>query len=723
MKKIHSYILAAAALLVFAPGLSAQTTYDSMFGDLSFPADTSGFSEESNIGFKKNISEPKDNKYWLKLEAFATGSAIQTSESVPSDVILVLDLSSSMRYEYKNGQTRLQALKEAVSKFVGILYDDAANNQDPNYAGNRLAIITYSGDSRTTGSNQHPASQIYNITKQQSPDGDGWCDIETYKDELLDIVDDMDLVDENGDENSGTRPELGLQKAIDEVLPGKRDNAHVSLVLFTDGYPVQDQGWAHSSGASSNNGSNSFVYIIANNAIHNAYTIKQSGVTLFTVGLIPEVLPSDTEDYPNYQRVQYFMDLMSSNYPSANIAYLDPSQGNNSTSTAHAWTIGNDGTITVNGLTTGDKDPQGNYFQLVTDETDLSAIFETIASQSGGSPAETFTEESQAVDIVSSSFTLPTGTSASDIKVFTAPYEWDDTKRKFDFGTAILAPENTFKFDNYEIEDGQKVYKGKVDVDDAIMEEGGITVSGNSITVTGFDYADNWCGPVKNAAGDTTGAQGHKIIIMIPIENDTNAVGGPNVATNGAGSGIMDKYGNMLVHFEPPAVALPVNIQIQTTGLSEGESAKYSIKRRVVGKEADGWEYVTSVFVTRHKGQGDDASVFVKGLPPKCADGNYQYMIVEDDWDWTYTLINVTGTRVDGETDPYGPDEDIFTDNFAVNPITFNNSKDASIAPKVRYSESKATNTFSTGTDEYDDFKTNTKSGRTIITVSSARSN
>ena len=713
MKKIHSYLLAIAALLVFAPGLSAQTTYDDLFGTLNFPADTSGFSEESNIGFKKNISEPKDNKYWLKLEAFATGSATQTSKAVPSDVILVLDLSSSMTGSYNN-TTRLQALKDATTDFVNEIYQNAvdARKKDSSYPGNRIAIVTYSGDN--------------NIEIPSGTTSNHWVDVETDFEDGADnssLLSDISGFSTQG--HSGTRHELALAEAI-TLLSGSdeahssRTDASLSVVLFTDGSPVQSQDWA---GIGTDN--TKFTWIIANNAIHYAYEIKNTyKATLFTVGLITEY-PSTNDSSPRYyyscyKRVLYLMDLLSSNYPSANMAYLAPT-GNNPNNAA-AWVDNGDGTFDVDGLTTGTKDTQGKYFQLVTPDTDLSAIFKSISSQTGGSPAETFTEDSQAVDIVSSSFTLPDGTSARDIKVFTAPYLWDATNKKFEFGTAILAPGSEDEFDDYTIgTDGSKTYNGKVDVDDAIMEEGGITVDGNSITVTGFDYADNWCGPVKNAAGDTTGAQGHKIIIMIPIENDPNAVGGPNVATNGPGSGIKDKDGNMLVHFEPPTVARPVNIQNQTTGLSEGESAKYSIKRRVVG--TDNWEYVTSVFVTRHKGQGDDASVFVKGLPPKCTAGNYQYMIVEDDWDWTYTLINVTGERTDGSSEPYGPDEDILTDNFAVNPITFNNSKDTGIAPKVRYSESKATNTFSTGTDEYDDFKTNTKSGRTIITVSSARSN
>jgi hypothetical protein len=686
MKKIHSYLLAVAALFVFVPGLNAQTIEEEI-GPLEFPGDTSGFAEEANIGFKKNISKPVDGTYWLKLEAYATGSGTQTSKAVPSDVILVLDLSSSMDDPYEGYTDRLDALQVATKKFVDSIYQNAVDAlaQDPQYPGNRIAIITYSG-----------STQVY-------LESGGWVTVDATGRDFLkdDVIDEFDLTG-----HSGTRPEYGLKMAIDELLSGTtdddsaRDGASVSVVMFTDGYPVQSQ-----TDPGEGSGNTRFNYGYANDAIYYAHQIKADyKAKLFTVGLITPVAQANNWEYRNYRRVQYLMDLLSSNYPDSSIDQL----GNTNT-----WVVADNslGAITVEGLTPGTKDNTGNYFQLVTEDTDLSDIFDTIASQSGGSPAETFTEESQAVDIVSSSFLLD-GANASDIKVFTAPYLFNSETGELFFGTETLAPNSTDTYDDYEVVDGNKVLvKADKDVDDAIMEAGGITVNGNEITVTGFDYADNWCGPVKEGT-TTVDAQGHKIIIMIPIVTNPDAVGGPNVATNGPGSGIKDKNGDMLVKFDPPAVSLPINVQIQTTGLSEGESAKYSIKRRVGTGE---WEYVTTVFVTRHKGQGDP-SVYLKGLPSRGDEGNYQYIIIDDDWDWTYTLDNVSGTRTDGETEPYGPDEDIYTDNFAVNPIIFNVSKNNGISPKVRYSESKASNNFETQEAGYDDYKNN---GRTVITVTS----
>ena len=755
MKKIHSYLLAIAALLVFAPGLSGQTTYNDLFEGLNFPADTSGFSEQSSIGFKKNISEPAGDKYWLKLEAYATGSAIATSKSVPADIILILDTSSSMdqsNYTYKGtSMKRWRALRAAVLEFVHTVYDLQKKNEglDPQFKGNRIAIITYNRVARDiTGG-------WLNLGSVVTKEGD------TYSGSLIDIINTNSTsgvwanyngqggTDTSQPSTSGTRPDRGLRLAINNLLSGttestnKREDANLTVLLFTDGYPTDQQG-SHLGEPTQDQ--NKFDLAFANNTLHYGSIMKAKGAKLYTVGLISDPTGTDAWRQRNYTRVLQMMDWLSSNYPDAewqttpdpevdpyNLDYdiditfnsSDPNDVHTSDIPApfsNAWEVSGS-SVTLNnfdyGEVSSDTDSEGNpidYSTIVNDNTDFSTIFQTIASQSGGSAASTFTEESQAIDVMSSSFMLPDGTVAGDIKVFTAPYEWNSSAKKLEFGTAILAPGNTAEFEDFTIdEDGQKHSNGMVDVDDAIMEAGGITVDGGSVTVTGFDYADNWCGPVTSAAGDTTGAHGHKIIIMIPIVNDPDAVGGPNVATNGPGSGIKDKNGDMLVEFAPPAVALPVNIQIQTTGLSVGESAKYSIKRKV----GDGdWEYVTSVFVTRHQGQGeDDASVYVKGLPPVCNEGEYTYKIESDDWDWSYTLVSVSGVRTDGETEPYGPDDEILTDNFAVNPIIFNNSKTEGLAPKVRYSESKATNTFNTGSDEYDDYKDN---GRTVITVTSS---
>ena len=818
MKKIYVVLFSLATLLASAPGLKAQSQaeIEAFFKSLTFPHNVQIDTTTSDqVGFLKDISTPdEDGNYWLKLEAFAKGEGIKSNEAKPSDIILVLDLSSSMsrfnyisnsteykalpsqaftynnydddlfrtstgntreaNYFYKHTDdkfyevereqsgntyylhytvgtgdsattyylsgtgttttrtgvnnagstiwtgvlyhsTRLDALIDATTAFVGSIYenDQQARADAEDFAGNRIAIITYNGSG---AGDTKVAVNWTQVNEDITKNADG-----TYSGNMITSINGFKT-------DSGTRPDVGLSLAISDLVPNRRESASLTVLLFTDGYPVEDQNTA---GAGSD--ASKFTWVHANNSIYYAHVLKDTyNANLFTVGMIEEEFEPDGAwattanadnnnnfwPYRNYLRVLYLMDLLSSNYPDATIAQ-------NSTSTWNITT--SDGAISVSGLSTGDKDPEGNYFQLVDDKTDLSDIFDVIAGVSGSSPATGMTEESSAVDVVSSSFVLPDGTDADDIYVFTAPYKYNSGDGSFYFGDVTFAPYSDSTFVDYELRDDGKYHlvDRNADVDDGINVV--VSTTDKKITVTGFDYADNWVGPVYKDETKTTveRAHGYKVIILIPVRSNPDAIGGPNVETNGDGSGLYDKDGKPLVPFVSPKVSLPVNLHINTTGLAIGESAKYTIKRKV----GDGaWQYVTSVFVTRHKGQGsDDPIVYIKGLPPVGNDGEYIYAIEEDKWDWSYSLDSVTGIGKTGDVTISGDDlktTDITTDLFIVNPITFNNSKTEGLAPKVRYSESKATNTFGTGSKAgvgYDDYKTNTKEGRAdkIIVVSS----
>ena len=107
MKKIYSIILSATALLAFSPMASAQGQY-SIDGQIKDPRDhttTLQWPKDNGVhvdngasfGYSKNISSPQsDGTYWIKLESFATGDATFVQTSVPADIVLVLDISSSM---------------------------------------------------------------------------------------------------------------------------------------------------------------------------------------------------------------------------------------------------------------------------------------------------------------------------------------------------------------------------------------------------------------------------------------------------------------------------------------------------------------------------------------------------------------------------------------------------------------------------------------------------
>ena len=81
MKKIFNYILAVAALLAFAPIAKAQDDY----------------TFQNGVGVRKTISAPNlRGEYFITLESFVEGKVDITEEMIPADIVLVLDVSSSM---------------------------------------------------------------------------------------------------------------------------------------------------------------------------------------------------------------------------------------------------------------------------------------------------------------------------------------------------------------------------------------------------------------------------------------------------------------------------------------------------------------------------------------------------------------------------------------------------------------------------------------------------
>ena len=816
MKKIYRILLSAAALFAVAPAVSAQNpgTYsingqinETVGGTVKYlewpHAAENGLQTPTGTDFaySKDISAPQSNgTYWIKLESFATGAASRILSSTPSDIILVLDSSTSMNtedygtpeytaresqaytynsygentyyylyqgtyypvernmsngwngtrrlrfqvgntwyylsgtsvsttsggatnntntiwtgvlYELSGVVTRIRALRDATEQFIQNIYDNDAEVTavDASFPGNRIAIVSYDNSAHLLTS--------------------GWVDVgeSGAVTTLTDAVENMDL-------NNWTRPDLGMSSAISTFLAGsdadhtKREGANLTVVMFTDGVPC------HNSGSG-----NTFQAEDANKAIYQGYLLKHNhNATLYTVGLLDL-----TKDDDNIKCGKYFLDLLSSNYPDSYIA-----QNNASSS---SWTVNGDN-ITVQNLTTGTKDPEGEYFMLVDENMDLTDIFDKISKQSGGSASE-LSASSRNVDVVSNSFIIPGATAqniGTKVKVFVAKFQGysinsTTNQKEYSFSEEILIKHTP----DEPVDDITGYYYYPLDEDGNIPDDAELTkvdaeisVSYNAttqaVTVTGFDYGSNFCGPIYKTNWDPkqhseqdnispTGGldhwQGFKIIIMIPIEMNPDAVGGPDVPTNAAGSGIFVDDGDTqgLVQFKSPKVSLPVNIYLTKSGLSAGESAKFRIDRAQLPDpvpanfdpatyytDESAWSYVSTVFVTRPQvstATDPDPIVKVKGLPANMdveveGEGgstttihkSFVYRITEENWSWSYTA----------QTPPQ-----YTTTSNVTNPFTFNNDKKDNIDFEIRHAESKATNIFKPGivtnNVKYDDSK------------------
>ena len=278
MKHTFKYIATLLALLSVSVMLQAQDV-------------TTQYHPGGGVATAKSVTGPnEDGSYTLTLETFATGTSTLITTSTPVDVVLVLDVSSSMTESY-NGTTRIAALKEAVTTFVEEIarndHEDDDGNEREKLLGNRIQIITFSGNNNT--------QVLFSSGFQPAYDN------------LSTITTKINAISTS----TGTRTDLGMSTASTWASTSKsatywtqnnlkEDNDHnIVVVMFTDGCP-------------STTGSTNFTASYAVSAVNTARTIKQTyGATVFSVGLITW---SDLSTQ-NQTNVLNMMEYISSNFP------------------------------------------------------------------------------------------------------------------------------------------------------------------------------------------------------------------------------------------------------------------------------------------------------------------------------------------------------------------------------------------------------------------------
>ena len=708
MKHIFKSITTGIALLACAVTALAQG-YD--------PANPT----DSGVNVLKDVVGPvdEDNNYKLTLETFAEGTTAVTSESIPSDIILVLDTSSSMRdYNYGNVR-RIVALKTAVRNFLGIVYDNAieCKAKDPNYV-NRIAIVTYNRNATMVRS-------WVDITTVMSKSDDG-----TYSGALLTQV---GTNNNNGFTcASGTRPDHGLDMVINELLDGSnqtaREDANLTVLLFTDGYPTDNN--ATQLGEPNNGDAAKFEPPIANKTLYYASQIKKDyGAKMYTVGLITEVTKADSWQWRNYCRVLTWMDWLSSNYPdaawsadavNANTTIPIESAGStvngetryysgyNSTSTVltgnnvplpwrNLWTFdASNDSASVDGFVPGQKatgeDVPKDGYSLIVGDNDFDSIFATIAGASGGSASD-IGADTQIRDVVSNSFILPDDFDEESVTIYTMDIKSDASgweNQQTATGVSAVVTEITMS-------DGEKRKQLTVEGFDFSKDD---EYDSDHFTVT----PGNWVGK-RYSDASTYYYAGKKLVIEFLIKPNGEATGGDGTNTNHPDSGvyvvvkdddgnpILDANGNKqykkVTSYPVPHTELPIIIKITKDGLLHGESATFEVHRtrpkgwnesgttleekmanveyNALGKPVPDLEWkesATDKVTGWHNwskviltNKGDDFAAVTKVL--YALDPSFVYEVTEDDWGWSYTLSGTGSTQNTSEVE--------------VNPFTFHN--------------------------------------------------
>ncbi len=536
--------------------------------------------EEDKLVSSKNLTEwdSETGTGKLVLEAYATGkyTTETVTEAVPTDVVLVLDQSGSMAYNFAgnststNAERRQYAMKQAVNNFISAMGEKYSDKAD-----HRLAIVTFDSD-----------ADVLRGWTNVNPDGES-----ALKDE----------VDRLPDAPSGaTRVDAGMKEA-EELMgsgysyTGTNTTRNKVVIVFTDGVPTNNT---------------NFETSVATAAISSAKVLKDAGVTVYSIGIFNGVNPNElygekwdyllykdiscTGEVDNYWGGSWAASIFGRN----DFEGIDIAAGNRflnylSTNYEDATEIGverdtynpgnhlaGDGTgykITRNFTRTADADK--NYYLTASNAADLNKIFESIQSQIGsGSTSVTLNAESVVRDVISPYFTVNGDTSG--IKAYAVP------------STGKTA-------DGYQFDES-----GKTEL------TGAVTVTGKTIDASGFDFSNRYVAENPRTSGSNVSYYGEKLRIEIPIKVEDGFWGGSGVPTNDTGSGIFMRSdcteaeysfptptANVKISIPAPAVK-ELNVYYGTDGSALMDASFYDAVVRPTG--ADAWkdDYVETINYT-----------------------------------------------------------------------------------------------------------------------------
>ena len=352
-----------------------------------------------------------------------------------------------------------------------------------------------------------------------------WTQVDgTGKDTLTTAIDGLPKSPEGG-----TQVGKGMQRAqtlLDNSTykgsnPAQRTQV---VIMFTDGKP----------------GDYHFDISVANDAIKAAKTMKDNGVVVYTIGIFTGADPSrlygtrrnanndgSVGDYWNSETASAnrYMNYVSSNFKTAADLGLEDYL---------------EDYYVYHRITKNYTRDSSNYYLAASDADGLNNVFSTISSTIGGSDS-TLTATATMVDVISKYFQLPKNYLDS-LKAYTVPFTGTDASGNRQWGA------------------NQTSYTPSVE--------------GDKVSVTGFNYSDNWVGFHTDKDGKQT-ARGSKMVLEIPIQVKDDTVG--EVPTNDLNnSGILDGNGGMFAKFVSPVVkyayftVVPVTSSVNENGKNYG---------------------------------------------------------------------------------------------------------------------------------------------------------
>ena len=486
---------------------------------------------DNGLELSKKVTSDGNGNYTITMEAYTTGTTTTSTNTVPVDIILVLDQSGSMASNFEgkdhewvwNGiipewkpipyeDSRQYALKAAAQDFIIDVSEEYSDKSD-----HRIAIVTFNG-----------SAQILQP----------WT--------TVDVAGTQTLYDEIGGldkkPSGATNVGAGMEQA--ETLMGEQYDYQGTnktrqqvVVVFTDGVPTEGS---------------EFDTAVANTAISSGKRLKDKGATIYSIGIFNGANPDelygasgfDTNsdgtvgsvwlsddwglfpglDFPSADRPagNRFLNYLSSNYKTATSIGLVREDDGTGILNKKVWH-----TITENFDRTAAPDQQ--YYLTAYNLGDLKKVFETISSNIG-TPTIKLDGTTEIRDVMTDYFTVP---AQGDVRV----YEVAST--------------------------GNMAFNDKDRVD--ITDNGTVTVdvNGKTISVTGFDFNENYVTAEGRGTGNAK-FYGKKLVIEFTVKAKDGFWGGNAVPTNEGTSGIYTKDNTLVEAFEVPTVDVPVTVPAMT---------------------------------------------------------------------------------------------------------------------------------------------------------------
>lgn len=677
---------------------------------------------DNGIAYAKRAIVNDDGTYTIDLETFVTGEVTQTFESVPVDVVLVLDVSGSM--------------DEAISTVSS--YDPASvssltysNNQGQtdyyyNYNGNYYRVSV--GRQSSGGWGWGPQTYYYYLSFSTG----GWGGTTYYINTSGEVVtnrpsnvtsQDTNLLNSNVQlytlTTTTTTKMDALQSAVeafineiahndlyeDDTDDNPRSEAlgnKIAIVKFSsiDGY-----GYTYSY---YNNDSNAYIHADGGNHTETVPTsISSTGIVNYTevvrgltdvetgsadlISAVNGLKPggATAADYGMQLAFNIIDHIDSDRNSNKTVVFFTDGEPNhyngfNTTVASNAIQKSND----IKGITYGSGDDAthpvvysvGVFSGTVTDQirnfmTNVASSSNHFMNASGGT-AEDLKDIFTAIahSAGGSGNTQVSGGSSLTVDVvsssFSVPKGYEENPGgAIEVLVAPVISKTSIDNEEYLVFGAEKAPSeyGLPDITPSISE------SDNKVSTTGFDYSENWCGPDPTSP---SGYHGYKQIIRFIISVNDDAVGGPAVQTNNADSGIyLEGSSTPLITFNRPTVKLPVQIWLQKQGLRPGDSAVFTLYMSpFVGfdtsdPENNDWSNFTKV-VVNYEDMDENGLVKIVGLDP-----DFFYKLKEDAWAFGYTYQN------DGIQYTVG-------DNIE-NPFVFINDPNP-----IKYDEASARNIF-----------------------------